>query len=862
MVPDIVSFISIISACANVASKKQGKDIHGHLVKSFSILFFLQQIPFLIFAKGLIPHILYLYGSTTTARDFEIYDLNASFKDPLMRAHGVKQIKSAFYSLPKLRNQKYTGAGTSLPRDSFKQDVLIVIVPIFVESGIILLFSLTNCLSFSLRNQKYTVAGTSLPRDSFEQDVLSVIFFLMTDDYIVILAGNARKVSVVPFERLDNGDEMLEAKEGAVHKEHSGFEGPWTSNLLIFDNSYFTWLEYSVSKDAMFCLCCYLMRYEIGEHKGWDAFVTKGFSNWEKKDRLNVHVGGPNSAHNQALRKYNALMNKKQHIELGLAFRGDDESMNSKNKGNFLEILQFLCNNNEEIDKVLKKDRGNLKLMSPSIQKDIVKAATCETTKVIIVDLNNDLFSILIDESRDVSVKEQMVVVLRYADKKGCVIERFLGIVHVANTSAMSLKLALESLLTKYNLSFSRVRGQGNDGATVAKKHDDIAWFFLVVNNLSNVVGASCKRRDILIESQILKVMEALESVEILTGRCLNQETTLTRVGDTRWGSHYGTLLRLVSLFPSVCEVLDIILKDSLSAEQRVETRQLLNTLQSFEFIFKLHLMRNILGITNDLSQALQRKDQDIVNAMTFVKVSRERLQNMREYGWSSLLDEVTLFCEKHRIDIIDMDDAFMLHGKPRRNVEIVSNLHHFQVEVFYQVIDRQLQELNNRFTEVNSELLNCVASLSPRDSFYAFDKVKLIKLARFYPSEFSPIELMGLNNQLENYIMDVCSSEQFSNLHGISDLSRMVVETKKHTAYRTVYLLLKLTLLLPVATTTVERSFSVMNFVKNQLRNRMRDEFLNDCLVTYIESDIFDGVENEFFLQHFQNMKTRREQL
>ncbi|XP_058770150.1 uncharacterized protein LOC131643838 [Vicia villosa] len=54
------------------------------------------------FAEGLIPHILRLYGSTATARDFEIYAPDASFEDPLMRAHGVKQIKSAFYSLPKV----------------------------------------------------------------------------------------------------------------------------------------------------------------------------------------------------------------------------------------------------------------------------------------------------------------------------------------------------------------------------------------------------------------------------------------------------------------------------------------------------------------------------------------------------------------------------------------------------------------------------------------------------------------------------------------------------------------------------------------------------------------------------------------
>jgi hypothetical protein len=59
-----------------------------------------------------------------------------------------------------------------------------------------------------------------------------------------------------------------------------------------------------------------------------------------------------------------------------------------------------------------------------------------------------------------------MSVVLRYVDKKGRIIERFLGLVHVTNTSAISLKLALESLFAKHNLSLSRVRGQGYDGAS------------------------------------------------------------------------------------------------------------------------------------------------------------------------------------------------------------------------------------------------------------------------------------------------------------------------------------------------------------------------------------------------------------
>jgi Domain of unknown function (DUF4371) len=50
------------------------------------------------------------------------------------------------------------------------------------------------------------------------------------------------------------------------------------------------------------------------------------------------------------------------------------------------------------------------------------------------------LFGILVDESCDVSDKEKMTVLLRYVDKRGLVLERFIGIVHVIDTTVLSLK--------------------------------------------------------------------------------------------------------------------------------------------------------------------------------------------------------------------------------------------------------------------------------------------------------------------------------------------------------------------------------------------------------------------------------------
>ena len=97
---------------------------------------------------------------------------------------------------------------------------------------------------------------------------------------------------------------------------------------------------------------------------------------------------------------------------------------------------------------------------------------------------------------------------------------------------------------------------------------------------------------------------------------------------------------------------------------------------------------------------------------MDLVKVSKQRLQVMRDDGWASLLAEVSLFYTSHDISILDMEAIFVVSGRPRHNTQQNTNLHHYRIELFYTVIDMQLQELNNHFFEANTNLLLCMACL------------------------------------------------------------------------------------------------------------------------------------------------------
>ena len=87
----------------------------------------------------------------------------------------------------------------------------------------------------------------------------------------------------------------------------------------------------------------------------------------------------------------------------------------------------------------------------------------------IIKEIGEDHYTILADESSDVSHKEQLALCLHYVDKSGRPCEWFLGIVLVGGTTYSSLKEAIQSLLLSHGLTITKIYDQGYDGASNMK---------------------------------------------------------------------------------------------------------------------------------------------------------------------------------------------------------------------------------------------------------------------------------------------------------------------------------------------------------------------------------------------------------
>ncbi|XP_042426323.1 zinc finger MYM-type protein 1-like [Zingiber officinale] len=543
----------------------------------------------------------------------------------------------------------------------------------------------------------------------------------------------------------------------------------------------FPWLEYSPTKDKAYCFPCFIFNKPSG-CLNQTTFTVDGFDKWKKVRNGKAcaflgHMGKDNvsSPHRNAEKACEDLMNQTQHISRrfdnfndeqvatnrlrlkahihvvlllalqGIPFRGHDEKSSSSNRGNFLEFLDVLTMYNDELSKAIAKAPKNAKYTSHDIQKQILHVFSVRVKNTIREEIGVAKYCIIVDEARDESKREQMSID------------------------------AIYSALAHYNLDVQNIRGQGYDGASnmrgefnglqaliikdcksayyvhcfahrlqlalvaAAKNVTPIHQFFDRLTFIVNIVGSSCKRNDELKNAHADDIAYLIAINELETGRGLNHIGTLQRAVDTRWSSHLRSLKGLIKMFSASCTVLLKIMDDGLPS-QRADATTVYDEMTSFDFVFILHLMKEIMGITDILCQTLQSKSQDIINAMELVLSTKNLLQQMRDNKWDDLLVKVKSFCELRNIDIPDFNAPYInKRGRGRAHQDNFTIEHHYRIDLFYASIDSQLQEINGRFSDDAMELLTLSNALNPQNAAESFRVVDICKLVeKFYAQDFT----------------------------------------------------------------------------------------------------------------------------
>lgn len=153
------------------------------------------------------------------------------------------------------------------------------------------------------------------------------------------------------------------------------------------------------------------------------------------------------------------------------AFRGHDEKPDSNNRGNYVETILYLSKYDSLIDSHLEQcssaQNPIFSGLSNDIQNDLIHSIAAVIKSEIKVEISETPFvSIMIDETPDVSHREQLSAVLRYLSEDG-IEERFLGFFDVSECrNADELSKHIFNILDIYACK-EKLIGQSYDGAAV-----------------------------------------------------------------------------------------------------------------------------------------------------------------------------------------------------------------------------------------------------------------------------------------------------------------------------------------------------------------------------------------------------------
>ncbi|KAL4620507.1 hypothetical protein ACB092_06G159400 [Castanea dentata] len=104
----------------------------------------------------------------------------------------------------------------------------------------------------------------------------------------------------------------------------------------------------------------------------------------------------------------------------GCPFLRHAETPQSKNRGNFLEMIRILASYNDKAAQVvLENAYKSATYTSPTIQKEILHVIASKVRSKIREDIEDSKFCIIVDESCDESKREQLALVLRFDDNDG-----------------------------------------------------------------------------------------------------------------------------------------------------------------------------------------------------------------------------------------------------------------------------------------------------------------------------------------------------------------------------------------------------------------------------------------------------------
>lgn len=449
----------------------------------------------------------------------------------------------------------------------------------------------------------------------------------------------------------------------------------------------------------VFCFIC--RHFTVNTNLKIDStFINKGFNCWRKQtESFNKHMSS--EKHKLNNEKYVMFLNikkndtsvanslitsRKKYIEenrkhiilllkatlflskQGLPFRGHDESNESTNRGNFIELLNTFT----DPETITKLSARYGHYTSPEYQNDLIKTIASSTRKNIIEKIAfTGAYSILVDETKDASKKEQLSFIIRFVDGNLNIHEKAIGCYHMKKCDAYTLSQEILNIAAHNKLDIQKCVAQCYDGASV------MSGLFSgvqkrIVDIVPHAIYIHCHahRLNLCLVNTIQNnniVVDFFDTVQSLYKYLMNghtryelfmkiqrdkklKEIHLERLVETRWSYWHSSLKKIQIRYSEIKDVLKVL---TVQDDQAARAIGLLEEISTFRFILILYIMEQILSTIHCVSCQLQCSTILLPKAINLVTSTKNQLINLRsEENFTYIYNEAKICAIKNQVTV------------------------------------------------------------------------------------------------------------------------------------------------------------------------------------------------------------------
>ena len=530
------------------------------------------------------------------------------------------------------------------------------------------------------------------------------------------------------------------------------------------------------------------------------------------------------------------------------------------------------------------------KYTSHEIQNDIIKVMAINVLRSITTSLQRSQFiTLMMDETTDISNKEQVTFTIRWVSDNLEVHEEFIGLYEVPAIDAVTLATVAKDTFTRLNLSFSKLQGQCYDGAS-AMKGIRSGLVPRIQELESRAVYTHCyghsinlAANDALKSSKLLK--DALDMTREITKlikysprreaifQSLKEKNHLEIENDSSPGIRVLCPTRWTVCADSLGSIVDnyVTLQDTWEeapdivhdTETKARIKGVSSQMKTFNFLFGTVLCEMLLCHTDNLSKALQKKTISAAEGQGIAKMVIATLWTLRtEESFSLFWKKIEAVAKSITVGETQLPRRRRL---PTRYEDgLASHEFHdspmlYYRQLYYEAIDTMVSCLKDRFEQPGYQTYSILEQTLIKACQGKEFVEELDFICDFYKEDLQKellrVQLQTLhvdfNSKFEEVYGTSVSEASCITIFDIKEYFQSLSSAQKDLLDQ-VCVVVKLVLVMPATNATSERSFSALHRVKSYLRNSMSQQRLNNLMLLHVHKILTDsldvvGVANAF---------------